>query len=58
MLIAGAVCPHPPLLIPEALGLAASDPPDELRKVTAAAVVEEILGEIPVPTMAGEARAS
>jgi len=37
MLIAGAVCPHPPLLIPEALGSAASDPPDELRKVTAAA---------------------
>src|SRR5437773_1208399 len=37
MLIAGAVCPHPPLLIPEALGSAASDPPDELRKVAAAA---------------------
>ena len=37
MLIAGAVCPHPPLLIPEALGSAASDPPDELRRVTAAA---------------------
>jgi len=37
MLIAGAVCPHPPLLIPEALGSAASDPPAELRKVTAAA---------------------
>ena len=36
MLIAGAVCPHPPLLIPEALGSAASDPPAELRKVTAA----------------------
>ena len=37
MLIAGAVCPHPPLLIPEALGLAASDPPAELRKVAGAA---------------------
>ena len=37
MLIAGAVCPHPPLLIPEALGSAASDPPAELRKVSSAA---------------------
>jgi hypothetical protein len=37
MLIAGAVCPHPPLLIPAALGTAASDPPAELRKVTEAA---------------------
>src|SRR5690242_12366622 len=37
MLIAGAVCPHPPLLIPEALGSAASDPPAELRKVATAA---------------------
>jgi hypothetical protein len=37
MLIAGAVCPHPPLLIPEALGSAAGGPPAELRKVTAAA---------------------
>src|SRR5215469_11698179 len=37
MLIAGAVCPHPPLLIPAALGAAASDPPAELRKVTEAA---------------------
>src|SRR6516164_704906 len=37
MLIAGAVCPHPPLLIPAALGGAASDPPAELRKVTEAA---------------------
>ena len=37
MLIAGAVCPHPPLLIPEALGSAASDPPAELRQVAAAA---------------------
>jgi hypothetical protein len=37
MLIAGAVCPHPPLLIPEALGSAASDPPDELHKVAVAA---------------------
>jgi MoxR-like ATPase len=33
-------------------------PESRLRKVTAAAVVEEILGEIPVPTMVGEARAS
>lgn len=37
MLIAGAVCPHPPLLIPAALGSAGSDPPAELRKVTGAA---------------------
>src|SRR5262245_3614160 len=37
MLIAGAVCPHPPLLIPAALGSAASDPPAELRRVAAAA---------------------
>jgi len=37
MLIAGAVCPHPPLLIPAALGAAASDQPAELRKVTEAA---------------------
>ena len=37
MLIAGAVCPHPPLLIPAALGAAGSDPPGELRKVAAAA---------------------
>ena len=37
MLIAGAVCPHPPLLIPAALGSAASDPPAALRKVTQAA---------------------
>ena len=27
MLIAAAVCPHPPLLIPAAIGAAASDPP-------------------------------
>jgi hypothetical protein len=33
MLIAAAVCPHPPLLIPAALGAAASDPPPELRAV-------------------------
>jgi len=38
MLIAGAVCPHPPLLIPAALGSAASDPPAELRKVAGASV--------------------
>ena len=31
------MCPHPPLLIPAALGSAGSDPPAELRKVTAAA---------------------
>ena len=37
MLIAGAVCPHPPLLIPAALGSAASDPPAELRNVADAA---------------------
>jgi hypothetical protein len=37
MLIAGAVCPHPPLLIPAALGSAAGDPPAELRKVADAA---------------------
>ena len=37
MLIAGAVCPHPPLLIPAALGAAAADPPTELRRVTDAA---------------------
>jgi hypothetical protein len=37
MLIAGAVCPHPPLLIPAALGSAAADPPAELRKVGDAA---------------------
>jgi hypothetical protein len=39
MLIAGAVCPHPPLLIPAALGSAASDPPAELRKVADAAAL-------------------
>jgi hypothetical protein len=39
MLIAGAVCPHPPLLIPAALGSAASDPPAEMRKVSAAAAL-------------------
>jgi len=38
MLIAGAVCPHPPLLIPAALGSAATDPPAELREVGGAAV--------------------
>jgi hypothetical protein len=37
VLIAGAVCPHPPLLIPAALGSAGSDPPAGLRRVTAAA---------------------
>src|SRR5215467_13312224 len=39
MLIAGAVCPHPPLLIPAALGSAASDPPAGLRKVASAAAL-------------------
>jgi hypothetical protein len=39
MLIAGAVCPHPPLLIPAALGSAGSDPPAELRKVADAAAL-------------------
>jgi hypothetical protein len=34
MLIAAAVCPHPPLLIPAALGAAAADPPAELLAVT------------------------
>jgi hypothetical protein len=37
MLIAGAVCPHPPLLIPAALGGAAEKPPPVLRTVAAAA---------------------
>ncbi len=31
-------------------------PESRLRKVTAAAIVEEILGEIPIPTLAAEAR--
>ena len=33
MLIAAAVCPHPPLLIPDAIGAAASDPPPALGAV-------------------------
>ena len=33
MLIAAAVCPHPPLLIPAAIGAAASDPPPALCAV-------------------------
>ncbi|REK08985.1 MAG: MoxR family ATPase [Planctomycetota bacterium] len=33
-------------------------PESRLRKVTSASIVEEILGEIPVPTMAAETRAS
>jgi MoxR-like ATPase len=33
-------------------------PESRLRKVTSTAIVEEILGEIPVPTLAAEARAS
>lgn len=49
MLIAGAVCPHPPLLIPAALGAAAGDPPAELRKVTEAAAraVEQLVAARP-----------
>ena len=33
-------------------------PESRLRKVTAAAIVEEILSEVPVPTMSAETRAS
>ncbi|MEX0977393.1 MAG: MoxR family ATPase [Pirellulales bacterium] len=33
-------------------------PESRLRKVTSAQIVDEILGEIPVPTLAGEARVS
>jgi hypothetical protein len=49
MLIAGAVCPHPPLLIPAVLGSAASDPPAELRKVgeAAARAVSRLAGARP-----------
>jgi hypothetical protein len=49
MLIAGAVCPHPPLLIPAALGAAADDPPAELRTVAdaAALAVEGLLASRP-----------
>lgn len=36
MLIAGAVCPHPPLLIPDAAGGAAAEPPGAFRKLLAA----------------------
>jgi hypothetical protein len=36
VLIAGAVCPHPPLLVPAALGAAAAQPPADLRKLAAA----------------------
>lgn len=36
MLIAAAVCPHPPLLIPAALGAAAGDPPAPLVAVAGA----------------------
>lgn len=35
MLIAGAVCPHPPLLIPEAGGNPAAEPPGPFRKLLA-----------------------
>jgi len=38
MLIAAAVCPHPPLLIPAAIGAAASDPPPALSAVGGACV--------------------
>jgi hypothetical protein len=49
MLIAGVVCPHPPLLIPAALGSAASDPPADLRKVSdaAARAVSGLVGARP-----------
>ena len=33
-------------------------PESRLRKVTSAAIVDEILSEVPVPTMAAETRAS
>jgi MoxR-like ATPase len=46
--VAPAVLTHRLILRPES----------RLRKVTAAAIVDEILGEIPVPTMVAEARAS
>jgi hypothetical protein len=36
MLIAAAVCPHPPLLIPAALGAAGTEPPAVLRAVAEA----------------------
>jgi hypothetical protein len=36
MLIAAAVCPHPPLLIPAALGAAAAEPPAALHAVAEA----------------------
>jgi hypothetical protein len=36
MLIAAAVCPHPPLLIPDAAGGAAAEPPGPFRKLLAA----------------------
>ena len=39
MLIAAAVCPHPPLLIPAAIGAAASDPPPALSAVRDASEV-------------------
>ncbi|HCU92819.1 MAG TPA: hypothetical protein DHU96_08795 [Actinobacteria bacterium] len=39
MLIAAAVCPHPPLLIPGALGAAAGSPPAALRAVADACAV-------------------
>jgi hypothetical protein len=39
MLTAGAVCPHPPLLVPGALGAAAGRPPAVLRAVADACAV-------------------
>jgi MoxR-like ATPase len=33
-------------------------PESRLRKVTSASIVDEILGEVPVPTLAAEARVS
>ena len=49
MLIAAAVCPHPPLLVPAALGAAAARPPGDLRKVSAAAAaaVQGLLAAAP-----------
>ena len=46
--VVGSVLTHRIILKPES----------RLRKVTSASIVEEILSEIPVPTMAAEARVS
>jgi hypothetical protein len=49
MLIAAAVCPHPPLLIPAAIGAAASDPPPALGAIRDACdvVVRALAGAEP-----------